>query len=124
MRFWRQARQVVEPHPKANLRVEREVAVTSDSTRGSSTPDDRPARVRRRWYRRPLLLIPLLFCLLVLVLWAASDTIARAYTKRAFARMKGFDGLFTTAHVSLPELAYTTSFGRFLASASRSATLL
>jgi hypothetical protein len=47
------------------------------------------------------------FCATILVLWAASDALARFYTKRAFARMKGFDGLFTTAHVSLPQLSYT-----------------
>jgi hypothetical protein len=67
----------------------------------------RPPPARRRWYRRPVVLTLLILVAVLLALWAASDTIARSYTRRAFASMQQFDGLLTTAHVSLPKLSYS-----------------
>lgn len=66
-----------------------------------------PPRARRRWYRRPVVIALLVVVVLVLGLWAASDTLARVYTKRTFARMEGFDGLLSEVHVSLPQLSYS-----------------
>ena len=103
------ARRTLEPPESPRLRIEREaMSEAGPILEMGPQPTVPPSHVRRRrWYRRPLGRALLVFVVLLLLLWAASDTLVRAYTKRAFARMQGFDGLFTSAHVSLPQLEYS-----------------